>query len=296
MEQISFFENKKILISGGGGYLGSKLAEKLSSYNCEVFLLDLKFNNISNRLTIENSNIKQIQADLTNKVDLKEKCQKIKADIIFHFAALLLRERSFENYNKLYEVNVKGTLNLLESLKETEYQRFVYASSSELYGNNESPFNENQIPKPVSPYSLTKLMGEHLTENYSITYNKPFSIYRIFNFYGEEMPPNFFLSQLEDALENNQEFKMTKGEQIRDFLSVDDLCNKMIAVTSNDNSVNETINICSGKGKKIIELATEIATKKNKLHLLKVGALEYRQNEVWEMIGDDTKLHNLINV
>lgn len=296
MELINnFFNNKRILITGGGGYLGSKVAERLLDYNCSIYLLDINFNKISKLLFSKNRNIFKLPSDLNNFEKLKSDLQNIKPNLVFHFAALLKRERDFSLYDNLYQINVKGTLNLLESIKDIDYDGFYYSSSSEVYGSqNKSPFNEKQISLPTSPYSLTKLMAENLIQTFSNIYNKPYTIFRIFNFYGPDMPKNFFISQLESSLKKNEEFKMTAGDQIRDFLHIDEVCHYILSLTCKPQIRGGIINICSGKGIKLKSLAVEIALKMQKTDLLKIGALEYRKNEIWEMIGDNTKLKNLL--
>ena len=142
----SLLNNTDILITGGGGYLGSKLAEKLVHYNSNIFLLDIKFNAISKQLDHQYDNLHLYECDITNYEQLSKICNDINPLIIYHFAALLERNRDFSIFKRLYKVNVEGTLNLLESLSNINYTKFLYASSSEVYGTtNKIPFSEDQI-------------------------------------------------------------------------------------------------------------------------------------------------------
>jgi len=297
MEQdLNLFKDKRILITGGGGYLGSKLAEVFVQSRAKISLLDVNFNHLSESLIINNKNVEKLYADITDKIKLSAVCAEVKPDYIFHFCALLNRERDFSYYDKLYKVNVKGTLNLLEALQTTNYSGFYYSSSSEVYGTtNESPFHEKQIPNPASPYSLTKLMAEDLIKTFSAIHQKPFTILRIFNFIGLDMPENFFINQLIFSLKREEHFQMTGGKQIRDFIPIDQLLAAIIAISKSGISKDETINICSGHGTMLKELAIDIAQKLNKTHLLQIGALSYRENEVWEMVGDNSKLSKYIS-
>jgi len=293
--KINIFNNKKILITGGGGYLGSKLAERIINTNAQIYLCDLNFNNLSLSLSKNYKNNKLVEINITEKEKIAEFCKIIKPDYIFHFAALLNRERDFSIYPLLYKVNVEGTLNLLEALKDIPYQGLCFSSSSEVYGSkNTPPFNEEQMPYPVSPYSLTKVIAENLIRTYSDIYKKPYTIIRLFNFYGPDMPENFFLSQLINTLKRNEIFKMTKGEQKRDYLYIDNLLDSIIAICKSEKCIGETINVCSGKGIELRELALDVAKILNKEHLLKIGALPYRNNEIWDMVGDNRKLIRLV--
>ena len=292
----SLLNNTDILITGGGGYLGSKLAEKLVHYNSNIFLLDMKFNAISKKLDHQYNNLHLYECDITNYEQLSKICNDINPFIIYHFAALLERNRDFSIFKRLYKVNVEGTLNLLESLSNINYTKFIYASSSEVYGTtNKIPFSEDQIPFAASPYSLTKLMAEELIKTYSNIKNKPYTIMRLFNFYGDDMPENFFYSQLINALKRNEEFNMTGGEQIRDFLPIEQVLEYIIKISDTNKSDQILVNVCSGTGIKLKDFAREIAKKMNKEHLLKIGALKYRENEVWNMVGNNNLLSDIIN-
>jgi len=291
----SISRDNNILITGGGGYLGSKLAEKLVNYSSNIFLLDISFNNLSQQLECIYDNCKLYECDITNYEHLVKICNEIKPHIIYHFAALLERSRDFTFYKSLYKVNVEGTFNLLEALSGIDYLKFMFSSSSEVYGtSNEVPFSEDQIPYPASPYSLTKLMAEELIKTYSNIKKKPYTVMRLFNFYGEDMPENFFYSQLINALKNNKEFKMTGGEQIRDFLPIEKVIEYIIKFSETDKSNQIIVNICSGIGFKLKDFAEEIAREMGKEHLLKIGSLKYRDNEVWNMVGDNSLLFNII--
>jgi nucleoside-diphosphate-sugar epimerase len=107
------------------------------------------------------------------------------------------------------------------------------------------------------------------------------------------MPEKFFLNQLIETLNRNEVFEMTGGEQIRDFIHIDDLIASMIALTKSEKGNGEIINISSGKGVMLKKLAIKIAGKYKKESLLKIGALPYRDNEVWEMIGNNQKLMSM---
>jgi len=287
---------ERILITGGGGYLGSKLAERLSEEDHELYLLDLSFNDLSQKISASHSSVNLVHCDLTQDTQVEKTLREIEPSVVFHFAALLTRERDFKNYERLYEVNVQGSLNLLRAMSKTEKpQRIVYSSSSEIYGSkNSSPFHENQVPDPASPYSLTKLMAENLIKTYCSINRLQYTIFRLFNFYGDGMPENFFISQLKHALDHNELFHMTNGEQVRDFLEINDLLALMLRAYQSEKSIGETINICSGTGVRLVDLATTETEKQGKAHLLKIGSLPYRENEVWEMVGSNDKIQSIL--
>lgn len=272
-------KNKRVLVTGGNGYLGSFLVKALELEKANVFVASRNAELLYNHFAV----------DITDFDAIHKVVQEIKPDVIFHLAANISRSRDFEIYNDMAKVNVTGTLNVLQALQNLD-AHFIFTSSSEIYGNNVSPFNENQLPKPVSPYSLSKINAELLIQTYCLNNNKKFTNLRIFNFYGENMPEDFFIPQMINSLKRNEDFLMTKGEQTRDFLYVDDVVNALILTIKNTNSYNETINVCSGKGTKLSELAVAVNEKMNSKAKIIIGAIPYRDNEVWEMIGDNSKI------
>ena len=272
-------KNKRVLVTGGNGYLGSFLVKALEKENANVFVVSRNAELLYNHFAV----------DITDFDAINSVVQEIKPDIVFHLGANISRSRDFAIYNDMAKVNVTGTLNVLQALQNLD-AHFIFTSSSEIYGNNTSPFNENQLPKPVSPYSLSKVNAEMLIQTYCLNHNKKFTNLRIFNFYGERMPEDFFIPQMINSLKREEDFLMTKGEQTRDFLYVDDVVEALLLTAKNTNSYNETMNVCSGKGTKLSELATEVNERMNAKAKIILGAIPYRDNEVWEMIGDNSKI------
>ena len=272
-------KNKRVLVTGGNGYLGSFLVKALEKENVNVFVVSRNAELLYNHFAV----------DITDFDAIHKVVQEIQPDIVFHLAANISRNRDFAIYTDMAKVNVTGTLNVLQALQNLD-AHFIFTSSSEIYGNNKSPFHENQLPKPVSPYSLSKVNAEMLIQTYCLNHNKKFTNLRIFNFYGEHMPEDFFIPQMINSLKREEDFLMTKGEQTRDFLYVDDVVEALLLTATNTNSYNETMNVCSGKGTKLSELATEVNEKMNAKAKIILGAIPYRDNEVWEMIGDNSKI------
>lgn len=277
MDTINLKE-KTIIVTGGSGYLGRFLVNALIKEGASVF-------NLSKDCKPSNS---EFNIDITNFNDVYKIVQQIKPDVIFHLAADINRSRSFENYEKIMSVNVNGTFNILKSIEKIDCH-FIFTSTSEIYGNNASPFHEDQIPQPVSPYSLSKINAENLIQTYCKNYGKNYTNLRIFNFFGEHMSEDFFINQMIKSLQKDEDFLMTKGKQIRDFLYVGDVVDALLLTAKNKSSYNQTLNICSGKGVQLKELANYVSKNINSKAKVIKGALPYRKNEVWEMVGDNTK-------
>ncbi len=276
--------DKRILVTGGNGYLGAHLVSTLRDLKANVFVMDMMAS--GDKTHAENEFI----TDITNREMIVKAVKEIQPNIVFHLAASLNRARNFDGFDVTNKVNHDGTYNLLEALKDIEYDQLIFTSTSEIYGANKAPFYEEQLPDPASPYSLTKVYAENLIKTYSKTYDKKYTILRLFNFFGKDMSDKFFIPQMIASLKNNSSFGMTEGEQKRDFLYIDDVINAMVLSVTNSTQQNEIYNVCSGVAVSLREL---VLTSKDKLKSdcrIDFGALDYRENEVWNMVGNNDKI------
>lgn len=284
-----YWEGRKVLVTGGGGYLGSELGRFLADLGAKVLLLDIRFNAAATSLAESRMDVHAISINLLDEVQLSEICTAFHPDFVFHCAALLDRSRDFNVYPRLYQANVQGTLNLLQALAGVDYSCFVYCSSSEIYGQNPLPFHEDQAPDPASPYSLTKLMGEQVIRTYSGIHTRPFLILRLFNFYGPGMPENTFIPQLLGARDRSETFVMSKGEQKRDYLLTADLVPAMVQLAALPETHGEIINLCSGNSVSMAEIADVVLQKPGNSFTIE-KSMPYRANEIWEIRGSNAKL------
>jgi nucleoside-diphosphate-sugar epimerase len=219
----------KIAITGAAGFIGSNLAERALSDNHEVHGIDCftdyypkqyKQDNVQTclrhkRFTFHN-------ADIT-KDDLKSLFKGI--DIIFHLAAQAGVRASWGDHFRVYsDTNVLGTQRVLEAARIVGVERLVYASSSSVYGDvNEFPMRENACPKPVSPYGVSKLAGEHLCQLYNLNYGISTVSLRYFTVYGPRQRPDMaFHKFIRASLRNEQPVLYGNGDQTRDFTFVSD--------------------------------------------------------------------------
>jgi len=278
-------KGKKVLVTGGNGYLGKFLVKALMSEQAKVFILDRDGSPKDGFYVV----------DITNAEEVSLAIEEIKPEIIFHLASSLDRNRDFKMYQQVNEINHLGTFNLLMALKDIQYENFIFTSTSEIYGDNKPPFNENQIPKPVSQYSLTKVYAENLIQTFSNNFNKSFTILRLFNFYGENMSPNFFIPQMVEAFKTEKYFNMTKGEQKRDFLYVQDVIQALVLSAKESAAKNEIFNVCSGETTTLKQLAEEVKNSTKSECEIRFGAIPYRNNEVWKMVGDNSKIKKALN-
>ena len=279
---------KCILVTGGNGYLGRELIKRLIREKAIVYSID-----IQNQAFTEK--ISYIKLDIRNKTELETTLKEINPEIVYHLAALLDREREFENKSEVYEVNLNASINLLNALKSTSCQKLIFTSTSEVYGGDNciAPFKEIGDFVPASPYSLSKFAAEMAIRSFSNLYKKNYIILRLFNFYSEGMPNKFFLAQLKEKLLEGKDFDMTEGEQLRDFIHINDVVEALI-LSLNENINNEVFNICTGTGRSIRDIAIQLKKDLKSNININFGALPYRENEIWEMVGDNTKAKKIL--
>ena len=290
MDPIINLKGARVLVTGGIGYLGENLINQLIQYGCgEVHSIDLE-NSES-----KNPKITYHQVNLLDSSYLSEIVKKINPTLVYHLAASLNRSRDFSIVKQLMDVNFTGTVNLLNALEEIPYENFIYTSTSEVYGGKSvnSPFKEIDDFTPASPYSMSKYCGEVALKTFSEIKKKKYTILRMFNFLGSNMPDNFFPSQLKAKLSHNEDFSMTLGEQYRDYLYLSDVIEALLLAGVAENA-NQVYNVCSGHGISIRELAEKAKIKMDSKSNIQFGAIPYRNNEVWNMVGDNSKIKNFL--
>ncbi len=220
----------KTAITGTAGFIGSHLAEKVLSEGHEVIGIDCftdyypkdyKLNNLTN--VLKNKNFSLLQTDIVN-CDLTSVFKKV--DIIWHLAAQAGVRASWGDQFRLYsDYNILGTQRVLEAARVCGVSRLVYASSSSVYGDvNEFPMRETTYPKPVSPYGVSKLAGEHLCMLYATNYNLPTISLRYFTVYGPRQRPDMaFHKFIRAVLRSETPVLFGNGDQTRDFTYIDDI-------------------------------------------------------------------------
>ena len=256
---------KNSVITGGAGFVGSNLVDRLVSIGHKVIVLDNfvsgKKSNLSHH---SEKNVKIIKIDISDK-NLDKYFKK--ADYIFHLAALAQIIPSFKDPNKYFKNNVIGTLNVLKAAKKVKIKKLIYAASSSCYGAPKKfPTSEKDKIDLKHPYAETKFIGEELVMRYASIFKMPNISFRFFNVYG----PRLNVSGQYSAVIGNflTQTKNRKpltvvgdGKQTRDFIHVDDLINAFIQVIKSK-SVNKIYNLGSGKRTSINTIAKIFGGKK----------------------------------
>jgi len=253
---------KKVVVTGGAGFIGSHLAEELARRGYYVIILDDlstgRMKNIENLLKKENAEF--IQGSITDLPLLRKLFQNV--EYVFHQAALSSVPRSMEDPLTTNEVNIKGTLNVLMAARENRVRKVVYAASSSVYGDALAlPQKEHMPLNPLSPYALTKLVGEYYCRIFHQLYSLPTVCLRYFNVYGSRQDPQSQYAAAVPAFaerisRNLPPIIFGDGEQSRDFTFIQDVVRANILAAVND--AEGVYNIGSGKSVTINQLAKAI--------------------------------------
>jgi len=254
----------RIVITGGAGFIGSNLAEELSKEkdNEVITVDDLSTGRIENIQTLGkfNQNIKFVKGSVTD-LDLLRGIFK-DVDYVFHQAAIPSVPRSVKDPIASNNANVNGTLNVLVAAKDCGVKKVIYASSSSVYGDTPKlPKREDMMPNPLSPYAVTKLMGEYYCEVFNEVYGLKTVSLRYFNVYGPRQDPYSDYAAviprfIDRVLENKPPVIYGDGEQTRDFTFVKDVVKANVLAAKSD--ANGVYNIAYGNRISINELANVI--------------------------------------
>ncbi|MBI2027134.1 MAG: GDP-mannose 4,6-dehydratase [Deltaproteobacteria bacterium] len=292
---MNLFKNKKVLVTGGSGFIASHLCRNLLSEGAELCVLTKyksPFDNI--RLIDLWKNIHWIEADIRNSDSLKH-IVELQPEIIYHFAAYNHVGDSFTHICESFDSNAKGTMNLLEAYEN--YERFIYISSSEVYGlqSQGKEFVESLTPFPISPYAIGKYSGELYARMKWHVHHKPIVVVRPFNAFGPFQSSRAIIPELILKCLKGEDVLTTQGIQTRDFNYILNLIDAFKKAAFNEKAVGEIINIGSGEDISISDLTKLIHKLSESSSKLKIGALPHRPTEIWMMKADNHKAADILS-
>ncbi len=262
MSMSGVIKNKKVLVTGGAGFIGSNLCEELLKHNNDVICLDNfstgKENNISAFINL--NKFKLIRGDIRNYEDCQKAVQGV--DIVLHQAALGSVPRSIKDPMTSTDVNVGGFVKMLFAAKEAGVRRFVYAASSSTYGDHPGlPKVEDKIGKPLSPYAITKYANELYAENFAKIYGMEIIGLRYFNVFGRKQDPEGAYAAVipkfvKLLMAHESPVIYGDGMHSRDFTYIDNVIqiNMLAAVTDNPEAVNQVYNVACGENNNLNQL------------------------------------------
>jgi UDP-glucuronate 4-epimerase len=290
----------RVLVTGGAGFIGSHLVEKMLVGGHEVIILD-DFNDFYDP-QIKHANIAGFardvtvyHADLRDSAAVRNLFHREKVDAIAHLAARAGVRPSIQQPRLYYDTNVTGTLHLLEAARVTAVERFIFASSSSVYGASKTiPFSEDQhLTQTLSPYGATKIAGEFLCSTYSHLYKLRVVALRYFTVYGPRQRPDLAIHQFTRRIFAGQPIdQFGDGSTRRDYTYIDDVIQGTVAAFDYDGPLYDVFNLGENE---TIQLSDLIAAIENALgKKAKVNQLPEQPGDMPLTCADISKARKLL--
>jgi UDP-glucuronate 4-epimerase len=295
---------KTILVTGGAGFIGSHLCEKLLREGYRIICLDnfdnyyspdIKIKNIQGMLKEFPNRFELITGDIRNPEHLREAFKKNAIDGVVHLAALAGVRPSIEQPLLYQDVNIRGTLVLLEACKDFKVSHFIFASSSSVYGENQRvPFTEEDLDiQPISPYGATKRAGELLCYSYHHLHRMNIACLRIFTAYGPRQRPDLAIHKFTRLIDQGDKVPMFgDGSSKRDYTYIDDLIEGILSIIEHHRGY-EIYNLGESQTTSLEELIQLIEKTLGKKAIIE--NLPYQAGDVSITYADINKARRMLN-
>jgi UDP-glucose 4-epimerase len=280
---------KTVLITGANGFVGKNLVHVLAQdKDLTIIATDIH----SSLLRLDENicpDVTYVSGDLASKELAELLRNKYKFDYIIHLAAILSQAEDMSTYFSVMDSNIYTTFLLLETAR-AHNTHIILPSTALVYGNKDAPFTEELSADPEVFYAMSKYMSEELIRFYHRKYSLNYLIFRIGIFYGPGQLPssNMFIPSLIAHLLEGKEFAMTAGEQVRDFVYISDFV-ELIRNALQKPDLNGLYNVGTGHAPTLKETALLVEKLTNTSGLLRLGAMPYRKEEVWNYCLDNSK-------
>ncbi|NFR95143.1 SDR family NAD(P)-dependent oxidoreductase [Clostridium botulinum] len=293
---------KKVLVTGADGFIGSHLCEILleNGYDVRAFVYYNSFNSwgwLDSLDKNKKSKIDIFSGDIRDPNGVREAMKGI--DEVFHLAALIAIPFSYHSPDSYVDTNIKGTLNVLQASRELNTKRILITSTSEVYGTAKYvPIDENHPFQGQSPYSATKIGADRIAESFYRSFDLPLTIVRPFNTYGPRQSARAVIPTIiTQLLCGEKQIKLGSLTPTRDFNYVKDTANGFLEISKSEKTIGEEINIATSKEISIKNLASEIISQINKdaTIICDEERLRPEKSEVNRLLGSNEKVKKLTN-
>jgi len=288
-------KGKKILVTGGAGFIGSEVVRQITNSGGKVIVFD-NFSSGKKEYLKNVPNIEIIKGDIKNKI-LLEKLMK-KCEYVINLAALPFIPDSYNFPQQFFDVNTNGTLNvILAAMKNPKIKNFVHISTSEVYGTAKKiPMNEDHPTLPHSTYAVSKLAADRAVFTIHKEHDFPAVIIRPFNSFGPRITQPYIIPEIISQFKkDNNEINLGNVDSARDFTFVTDTANGIIKALFAEKAIGETINLGSGRSYKIKQIVKIIGTIMNKKYKIKSDKQRIRPFDVNRLECDNRKAKKLLN-
>ena len=291
IDSLESLAGKRVLVTGASGFVGSNLVRRLVKERCEVSVLMRPGGDLG-RLEGLQSQVRMYWSDLMDLAGVSEAVSGAHPDIVFHLAASGVAPVPVDPIT-VVDVNVRGTLNVLESLRGIPLSRFIYSGSCFEYGGGER-LREDEPLSPTTVYAASKVGAWYLIHTYGKTQDYPVVTLRLFMVYGPgEHPSRLIPFAITNALAG-RDIPLTDGTQTRDLVYIDDVVQAFVLAAVREGVVGRTINICSSQPISVIEIVREILDILSNPVQPLPGKLPHRVGEMIQLWGDNTLARDLL--
>lgn len=295
----NFYKDKQVLVTGGAGFIGSHIVEKLVELSAKVRILDnLSTGNLENLKSVIDK-IEFIKGSITDYNTCLSATENI--DTIFHLAAYTSVPGSMQEPLKCYSINIQGTVNILEAARKNNIKSFVFSSSSAVYGNQNKVCTEDLKCNPNSIYGMSKLIGEMYCDQYKKSFGINTVMLRYFNVYGPKQvtqgPLAPVYSKFKELIKNNEPISVFgDGLQKRDFVHVSKVVEVNLKAAQLSQKISgEIFNVASGQSLTVIELI-ETLKKEFPAYSQAIEFLPARSGDIQNSIADCSKLNQIDHI
>lgn len=292
------FQNLRVVVTGGTGFIGSHLVEKLLTLGAKVTVIDNLLHGNKLEHLGGHQNLSLYEGDVRD-IGVVSKALKDK-DLVFHLAAIVGVEETQIAPSEVLDVEIQGTLNVLNLAVNNGIKRVVFASSSEVYGDLVEPMKEEGPFYPKSTYAIAKLVGEEYCQAFHQKHGLDYTCLRYFNVYGPRQDERFVITRfMKRVLCHKPILIYGNGQQTRDFTYIDDSVSMTLLAGIKPEARCQAINIGTGIATAISELANLIATSMDSKVPPKLAYINYddkrpRKIEVFSRVADITKARKLL--
>ncbi len=296
MENMERLNGKKVLITGGAGFIGSHLTEELIKINAKILVIDIKLypksyfvlKNLQKKVRLE-------LVDIAKKNKINQIISRFKPEYIFHLAAEAIVNNSYDNPYKTFQTNVMGTVSILEAARElNSVEGVIVASSDKAYGKTKKTYTEDSPLKGDHPYDVSKSATDLIAQTYYKTYGLPIVVTRFGNVYGEgDIHSDRIIPGICEAVIKEKTLLVrSDGKYVRDYIYVKDVVNGYIFLAENVKKINgEAFNFSSSDTYSVLDLikkAEKVLNKKIEYKILNIA-----KNEIPYQHLDDAKVKKL---